>query len=393
MAAELAVQFLEIMLGRRNPHQENINQSLVNFEKAAAFSTYEHKALYAEALRRNVPVVLISQKELAFGHGKFRRRMNGGTTDTTSHLAVLTARNKSATIDVLRNAGLPVPRHITVKDMAEARTAAETIGFPVVLKTVNADQGAALSVSIQSIWGIDAAYRHARQFSDRIAVEEFIPGDTFRLLVINGKFVSACRTQPTPVVGDGLHSIRQLVTRINLSPVRGPGHHKPLTWLELDQEAMRLLAALSLTPESVLPFGKTVRLRTAGKLSRGGESVSVTDIVHPENKKLAELCAKAIGLNVMGVDFRTDAIDRSYKSGQCAVIEVTPSPDTRMHWRPAKGPGADVAGPMFELLFPEKAERRIPDRRRYRHKWQDDHHAHDRAYPEVCRLLDRRHHD
>ena len=360
MAGALALQFMEIMGGVRIASAADLLGAIVNYEQKAASSSFDHKILYAEARRRGIPVTITPPTSLSFGQGKHRRRLSGKTTDRTPQLAVRLSSNKSATIEALGNAGLPVPRHIPVRDAAEARAAAGAIGFPLVVKPTDTDQGVGVTVGVRSNAELDAAYRTARQFSDRVSVEQFLPGDTFRLLVIGGSFVAACRTQPTPIVGDGTRSIRQIVTRINMSPLRGPGHQKPLSWIDFDEEAMGLLKAQGLTPDSILPFGRTIRLRTASNLSKGGESVSVNDIVHPDNRMLAELCARIIGLDIMGIDFRSEAIERSWKEGGCGIIEVNPNPGLRMHLRPARGPAADIASPILDLLFPGNSRTRIP---------------------------------
>ena len=360
MAAALAVQFIQMLNGTRRASSEQISEAVLEFERKCGSMTAGHKFLYAEAVRRGIPVQFTPPNNLVFGYGKNRRRLTGGTSEKTPQLAVSIASDKSATIDALRNAGLPVPLHIPVKDIEQAHKAVEKVGYPLVVKPVNTDQGVGITVGVKSASELEAAYQYARNYSNRIAVEQFLPGDTFRMLVINGRFVAACRTQPTPIVGDGVSSISQLVGRINLSPLRGPGHQKPLSWLEFDDEAKSILKNLSLTSESILPFGRTIRLRTASNLSKGGQSVSVNDIIHPDNMELAELCARIIGLDITGIDFRTDAIDKSWKQAECGIIEVNPNPGTRMHWRPASGPSADVATPVFELLFPNNSETRIP---------------------------------
>jgi cyanophycin synthetase len=364
-AAHMAAEFASFAVGFASGHKASsermLDEAITEFHRRCdAGPRTTQTYLYAEALKRGIPIFLRSPGEIQFGHGRNRRLLYNNMTERTSHAAVQLATNKSRMLEVLHTAGLPVPQHIPVKDLAAARQAAEAIGFPVVVKPVDRDKGVGITAGVATLLALEAAFQHARQFSQRVSVEQFIPGDTVRLLVIDGAFVAACRTQPTPIVGDGKSTVRQLVMKINLSPDRGRGNVRPLTEIEIDDEALGILRGLSLSPDSVLPFGRTIRLRSTSNLSRGGESISMNDVIHPDNKRLAELVAAVSGLDLTGIDFRTASIEQSWKTGTGAVIEVNPNPGLRMHLRPSKGPRADIATPLFKLLYPEIRKTRIP---------------------------------
>lgn len=360
-AARLAAQFVEIACGNLVATDQGVMDAVLTYEKACkAGPRIDHRYLYVEARRRGIPAVLKPPFDLLLGHGRNQRRLHRMMTDRTSHLAVRLASSKTRTLRVLQDAGLPVPAHVPVANVADAQEAAQRIGFPVVVKPVNTDRGVGITVGITSASALEQAYRHAREHDSEVAVEQFVPGETFRLVVVDGKFIAAACTQPTPVMGDGRSTVRDIVTRINLSARRGPGHQKPLTWIELDDEADAILRGQSLTLDSVLPFGRTIRLRSASNLSRGGQSLSVTERVHPDNRSLAETCARIVGLDIAGIDFRSEAIDKSWKEGHGAVIEVNPSPGLRMHIHPAMGQEADLATPILDMLYPDGAPARIP---------------------------------
>jgi cyanophycin synthetase len=361
MAAELASLAMSHLAGGNSVTIRMIEDAIAEYLRlceAGPRTAMIH--LHAEARHRGIPAVLRAANEIQFGHGRNRRLLANNMTERTSHAGVQLAGNKTRMLEALRAAGLPVPRHTPVADLAAARQAAMELGFPLVVKPVDRDQGAGVTAGVTSLPALDAAYHRARQASPNVAVEQFIPGETVRLLAIGGVFVAACQTQATPVVGDGRSTVQQLVEKINAAPSRGMGHTRPLTRLTFDEEALGILQGLSLTPDSVLPFGRTIRLRSTSNLSRGGESISVTDVIHPDNRRLAELAARVSGLDITGIDFRTTDIARSWKTGTGAVIEVNPSPGMRMHIRPSRGPSADIATPIFRLLYPDPARTRIP---------------------------------
>lgn len=316
--------------------------------------------LHGEAKKAGIPITFTSPNSLLLGQGCRLRRMQGKMTDRTSNLACLKASDKTRTIEALKQMGLPTPQHVEVQDADQAVAAASKIGFPVVVKPVTLSQGTGITVGARTEDEVRKAYAVARKFDQRVAVESFVPGETFRLLVIDGKFTAASLSRATALTGDGRQTVRDLVERINRAPERGPEHLKPLTWLALDREATTLLQAANLTPDSVLKPGQTITLRTTSNLSRGGESVAVTGETHEEVRRLAELCALEIGLDIAGIDYRAAAIDRPWQEAGGAVIEVNQGPGLRMHIAPVVGKQVDAGRAILRMLYPDGAKSRIP---------------------------------
>ncbi|MEK6216470.1 MAG: Mur ligase family protein, partial [Boseongicola sp.] len=95
-------------------------------------------------------------------------------------------------------------------------------------------------------------------------------------------------------------------------------------------------------------------------LSTGGTAVDVTDIVHPDNREMAQRAIKAIGLDIGGVDFLSSDISTSYKDNRAGICEVNAAPGFRMHVAPSEGKSRDVAGAVMEMLFPTGTPSRVP---------------------------------
>ncbi|MCA9174071.1 MAG: cyanophycin synthetase, partial [Planctomycetales bacterium] len=114
------------------------------------------------------------------------------------------------------------------------------------------------------------------------------------------------------------------------------------------------------TADSVPPDGEIVFLRSTANLSTGGTAVDVTDVVHPDIVQMAQRAARAIDLDVCGVDYLTTDITRSYKVTGGAICEVNAAPGFRMHVAPSEGTPRDVAGPVLDMLFPPGSPSRIP---------------------------------
>ncbi len=97
-----------------------------------------------------------------------------------------------------------------------------------------------------------------------------------------------------------------------------------------------------------------------GNLSTGGTAIDLTDQVHPDNAEMAVRAAKAIGLDVVGIDFITPDITESYRDVGGGICEVNAAPGFRMHVAPTEGKPRDVAGPVMDMLFPKGSLSRIP---------------------------------
>jgi cyanophycin synthetase len=162
------------------------------------------------------------------------------------------------------------------------------------------------------------------------------------------------------VVGDGVHSVAQLIDIVNQDPRRGVGHEKVLTRLELDAQAQKMLERVELRADSVPAAGVAVYLRSTANLSTGGTATDVTDVIHPDNREMAERAVRAIGLDVGGVDFLSKNITESYRAIGGGICEVNAAPGFRMHVAPSEGKGRDVADPVVGMLFPPGTSSRVP---------------------------------
>ncbi len=318
-------------------------------------------SLAAAADERGIPWIRLNRYSLLqLGHGKYQKRIQATTTGNTSNIAVELASDKEETNAILRDLGLPVPSQRLVRSVREAQRAAERIGIPVVIKPFNGNHGRGVSVNLRTPEEIEVAFNKAREHSRSVLVESHIQGYDHRILVVAGKVVAAAKRVPGHVVGDGRHSIEELVDIVNQDPRRGVGHEKVLTRIEFDHQADRLLAQKGFNRATVPDAGEVVYLRTTANLSTGGTAIDVTDIIHPDNQRMAERAIRAIGLDVGGVDFLTTDISRSYRDTGGAICEINAGPGFRMHVSPSEGKPRDVAGPVVEMLFPEGTSSTIP---------------------------------
>ena len=332
----------------------------IRYAQARAFGPSTASLVHA-AEDRGIPWIRLNRQSLVqFGHGRYQQRIQATTTSRTSNIAVELASDKEETNRILRDLGLPVPMQKLVRRPQDAVRAAERIGFPVVLKPLAGNHGRGVSINLKTPEEIEVAFDKAREHGRNVIVEGYLEGYDHRLLVVNGKLVAAAKRMPGHIAGDGEHTIEQLVDKVNDDPRRGVGHEKVLTRLEFDDQAERLLKKLEYDRNTVPKKGEIVYLRSTANLSTGGTAIDVTDVIHPDNREMAERTIKAIGLDIGGVDFLTKDITESHRETGGGICEVNAGPGFRMHVAPSEGTPRDVAGPVIDMLFPPDQPSRIP---------------------------------
>ena len=315
------------------------------------------------AEQRNIPWLRLNEYSLVqFGHGKFQQRIQATITSKTTHIAVEISCDKGDTHKLLHDLGLPLPKQELVYSERQAIRMARKIGYPVVVKPLDANHGRGITIDINHDNEIESAFAFAREKgkSRGILVESLIKGFDHRMLVVNGELVAVAKRVPGHVVGDSKHSIAELVEIVNQDPRRGVGHEKVLTQLELDRQANLLIQQAGHTPDTILPQGEVFYLRSTANLSTGGTAIDLTDEVHPDNRAMAVRAVMSVGLDVGGVDFLTEDISQSYKDIGGAIVEVNAAPGFRMHVAPSEGKSRDVAGKVMDMLFPDNMPSRIP---------------------------------
>lgn len=324
-------------------------------------------AIVHAATTRNIPYRRLTEGSLVqFGWGSKQRRIQAAETDRSSAISEAIAQDKQLTKKLLDAAGVPVPNGREVSDAEDAwKAVIEITGssktiVPVVVKPKDGNQGKGVTVNINTREQLNIAYAAAAERSQEVLVERFIPGSDFRLLVVGNQMVAAARRDAPLVIGDGVHSVRELVEQVNNDPRRGSGHATSLTKISIDDIALASLANQDFTVDSIPHKGTRVILRNNANLSTGGTATDVTDDVHPNLAASAVSAAAMIGLDICGVDIVCDSVLQPLQEQGGGVVEVNAAPGLRMHIQPSSGKGRAVGEAIISTLFGDNDNGRIP---------------------------------
>lgn len=261
-----------------------------------------------EALRRGIEVQVDDADARLFtlSHGGRRIRCRESLSDLTSAVSMTLCQDKRLTHRTLARAGLHLPAQ-RLAGSAEDNAAFLAEHGSLVVKPVDGEQGQGVAVDLRTPLDVQDAIERASTFDSRVLLESFHPGFDLRILVIGFAVVAAAIRRPAEVIGDGQHSIGELIdaqSRRRQAATEGESR------IPKDAETLRTLHAAGVDYDSVLPAGQRLPVRKTANLHTGGSLEDVTDILHPVLADAAVKAARALDIPVVGLDLLVPAADQ-----------------------------------------------------------------------------------
>ncbi|KMY49180.1 cyanophycin synthetase [Peribacillus loiseleuriae] len=319
------------------------------------------EAIYQAALKAEIPVQHIGDDSLLrLGTGSRQKFVQATITSQTSNLAVEHSCDKQMTKDILTNCGLPVPIGMVASTLEEIFLKADLIGYPLVLKPLKGRQGQGVMTNIKNREQLFNIVNCLETEGESYIIERYYQGSDYRLLVVNGQLVAASMRIPPYIIGNGTDTIQELIELENKNPLRGDDHEKPMTKIPLDHSVSCYLEKMNLSLQSIPEKGDIIQVVGNANLSTGGKAIDVTDQVHATIKDIAVSAAKAINLDIAGIDVICPDISKSFNREELAIIEVNAAPGIRMHHFPSEGKKRDVGAAIVNYLFKDRTEAAIP---------------------------------
>lgn len=359
-AAKSAVSICEALIAGTDYNLEEDIQTLreLREEERLGPST---GSVVEEAVKRNIPFIRLNKRSLVqLGYGVNQKRIQATVASTTSSIAVEIACNKEDTKLLLESAEIPVPKGRVCYDEEELQATVAKFGYPLVTKPLNGNHGKGATTDLNNWEDLVTGFEAAKFYSRGIIVEKFITGFDYRILVIDYKFIAAAKRTPASIIGDGKHTIQELIDIVNSDPRRGYGHEKVLTSIKVDKFTEQILEDKNYTLETVIEKGQELLLKPTANISTGGTAEDVTDHVHPSNIIMCERIARIIGLDMCGIDIMAPDLSVPITENGGAILEVNAAPGFRMHLEPTEGLPRNVAEPVIDMLYPTGTSARIP---------------------------------
>lgn len=282
----------------------------------------------------------------------------------TSSIALSALNHKDITKEMLKNSGISVAEGKVFEASAPSSGSsyAKEIKFPVVMKPVSAYGGKCVFVDISTEDELLSRWNEIADKYKYILIEKYFKGGSeYRVLASRDRVLAVTNRVPANVVGDGIHTVKELVDIKNSDPRRGDSSYKdlnkPLVKIIIDDAVRDYLKKNGIDLDLVPEIGRIVFLRENSNLSTGGDSVDFTDKIHPS---VEEICVRAIrsipGLDYAGIDFLTLDVSKEQGKDDYIIIEMNSNPGIFMHHFPYEGTSRNVAGEILDIAFPETKE-------------------------------------
>lgn len=273
----------------------------------ADFNPYA-RIIVEEAHRRGIEVQVDDAEAGLFtlAYGGRRIRCRESLSDLTSAVSMTLCQDKSLTHKALKSAGLKLPAQQRAGDDEADRAFLEE-HRQIVVKPLDGEQGQGVAVNLQTVEEMHGAIERAKQFDTRVILESFHEGLDLRIVVIGFEVVAAAIRRPAEVVGDGRHTIGQLIeAQSRRRAAATSGESK----IPMDEETERTVRDAGYDLSSVLPMDERLAVRRTANLHTGGCLEDVTSILHPVLSDAAIRAARALDIPVVGLDLMVPAADQ-----------------------------------------------------------------------------------
>jgi GNAT-family acetyltransferase (TIGR03103 family) len=296
-----------------------------------------------EARRRGIGVEVLDAEwgELRLTHAGRSIVTRESLSELTTAVAMSRCDDKRVTRRILARAGLAVPRGREASGDADDEAFLAEVG-EVVVKPARGEQGNGITVGVTHPAALGRAVRRARAYCPDVLLEQLVPGQDLRVVVIDHEVVAAAVRRPASVTGDGRSTVRELIASQSRRRAAATGGESRIPLDEGTQETVR---AQGHELDDVLPGGQELEVRRTANLHTGGTISDVTAQLHPALVTAAVRASRALDIPVTGLDFLAPDV----AGPEHVLIEANERPGLANH---APHPTAER---FVDLLFPETA--------------------------------------
>lgn len=193
------------------------------------------QALMFDLIQQGISVEILDERDqflrLQFGeHVEYVK--NGNMTSKDSYISPLIMENKVVTKKVLEKAGFNVPQSQEFTSVKQAIAGYSLFEKrAVVIKPKSTNYGLGITIFQQGVNNREdfaKAVKIAFREDKEIMVEDYLVGTEYRFFVLGEETLAVLLRVPANVVGDGIHTVAELVAQKNTHPLRGDGSRTPL---------------------------------------------------------------------------------------------------------------------------------------------------------------------
>lgn len=297
----------------------------------------EYRNMWREAAEK------VGAKFTALGDSVWELELDGKTTrilndklEFDNPVTLEIAGMKPLVYQLFAERGLQVPEHqvFQLENWDRAGEFVKRHPKGCVVKPANGtSSGQGVTTHVQTEREVRAASILASLYCSELLIEPMIPGECYRLLVLDGEMIHAVRRKGPRLIGDGVSTVGNLISTEN-ERRRSRGEYL----LDIDRDCLFTLDYQGLSLESTPPRGQTFLAKSVNDPRRKQVEVrtvyneAVTDLVCDALKKNAESAAKILNSQLVGVDFITADPTVSLEKSGGVINEVNTTPGLHHHY-------------------------------------------------------------
>ena len=310
-------------------------------------------ALIRDAILRGVDYRILEDQDsnsiIEFKkHGKKEYIVGATQTRKDNYIVHYLTNDKFQSKEILQENKLNVPKGIMISNKLSEEQIEdlyenyEEKAIVIKPRTTNGGVGITVFPTPPTKSQFLKAIYYAFEFDNDVLIEQYLKGEEYRFLIVNGKCVSVVTRRSAQVIGNGKYTIEKLIAEKN----KEEWHALLDTKIKIDSPLKTYLTKTGRTLEDIPKKGEVVKLRKNSNCSTGGESISLTDKMPERFKKIAEKAAKAFESYVCGVDIIIDDLEKD----DYAILEANADPGYDINQWPYEGPDSHVGIEILKML-------------------------------------------
>ena len=317
------------------------------------------KILITSAIKLGYKYEIMDYKEnfisLTNLEGKTEYIKQATKTSLDNYSSVLVMENKALTKTILSNNSINVPKGFIVTNYDDALSLFKDKLLPIklVVKPNNTNFGLGITIFKDNYSELDYknALKEAFKHDNTILLEEFIEGLEYRFIVVGDEVLGVLHRRAANVLGDGKHTIKELIELKNKHPYRGTNYQTPLELISVDDIVLNYLNNQGKDLEYIPKVKERVYLRENSNISTGGDSIDLTDEVHNTYFTKVLEAVKALNVNITGVDVLIKYITKPANESSYSIIELNFNPAIHIHHFPLEGTSRNISDKVIKELF------------------------------------------
>ena len=323
-----------------------------NIEKAVSGRS---KLIWEEALRRGIPM----QQIVMFGkHLEQYRAKVGGTWQYFQSIPVpywLPQKgyewmdDKFKLAKNLEKAGIPTPKVVHATSWYKIRRAFAKFEKPVIIKPRSGSRGRHTTTNIHTETELRAAYKLARMIAPELVMEEHLYGSVYRATVVGDKLVGSFRADPPQVIGDGVHTVRELIALKNETKNADAHLKEKLGDIQINDDLTSFIMRKGFTLDSIIQTGLVLDLSAKTGRLYGGPTREMLDEVHPKMHDIFKKAGVAIQASIVGFDLIIEHPTEDPDTQKWGIIEANSLPFIDLHYFALEGKPNNIAIPIWDL--------------------------------------------